>query len=83
MSAPKILRYPQVIEITGLNRSKIEDLSATGKFPKGVKLTTGGRAVGFFSDEVASYVEWRRAERDGLTKETWKKWHERREKASA
>ncbi len=83
MSTPKILRYPAVMDATGLNRSKIEELTAVGKFPRSVKLTTGGRAVGFFSDEIESYLEWRRAERDGLTKETWKKWHERRLKAAS
>jgi predicted DNA-binding transcriptional regulator AlpA len=70
----KILRYPAVIEATGLNRSKIEDLSAAGDFPKGVKLSNGGRAVGFFADEVELYLDWRRAERDGTTTETWKEW---------
>jgi predicted DNA-binding transcriptional regulator AlpA len=78
MSTPKILRYPAVVEMTGLHRSKIEEMVPKGEFPKGVKLTSGGRAVGFFSDEIELYLEWRRAERDGLTKETWKQWFEKR-----
>lgn len=78
MTTPKILRYPAVEEATGINRSKIEEMVMTGDFPKAVKLTDGGRAVGFFADEVALYIEWRRACRDEATKETWPQWLEKR-----
>lgn len=74
MSMPKIMRYPAVEEATGINRSKIEDLTASGDFPKAVKLTEGGRTVGFFADEVAAYIEWRRLRRDKETELNWKAW---------
>jgi predicted DNA-binding transcriptional regulator AlpA len=78
MSTPKILRYPAVVEMTGINRSQIEDLVEKGEFCKPTKLIEGGRSVGFFADEVELYVEWRRSRRDGTTTETWKEWFAKR-----
>ena len=40
----RILRLPQVLEVTGLSRSTIYLRMADGSFPKQVSL--GGRAVG-------------------------------------
>jgi predicted DNA-binding transcriptional regulator AlpA len=83
MSTPKLMRYPEVEEQTGNNRSKIEEEVVAGNFPKPVKLTEGGRAVGFFSDDIELYIEWRRARRDEATEETWKEWFAKRGRRAA
>jgi prophage regulatory protein len=46
----KILRLPQVCEVTGLCRSMIYQMEADLRFPKRVKI--GVRAVGWLDNEV-------------------------------
>ncbi len=53
--AHNILRLPQVKFQTGLSRSSIYKLIAEGKFPRQVDLG-GGRAVGWISSEIDSWV---------------------------
>jgi prophage regulatory protein len=50
----KILRLPQVCEVTGLCRSMIYQLEADLKFPQRVKI--GVRAVGWLDREVNAWV---------------------------
>jgi prophage regulatory protein len=50
----KILRLPQVCEVTGLCRSMIYQLEADLKFPKRVKI--GVRAVGWLDKEVNAWL---------------------------
>jgi len=52
-----ILRLPDVMAKTGLSRSSIYERVHKGTFPSQVSL--GGRAVGWPSDEVNSWVESR------------------------
>jgi prophage regulatory protein len=60
----QFLRLPAVMAITGLKKSAIYDSIDKGIFPKPTKITENGRANGWFSDEIARYVESRRAARD-------------------
>ena len=62
-SAPRIIRLPAVLQVTGLSRSTLYELDKAGKFPTKVQLST--RAVGWVQDEVDSWIASRVAARDG------------------
>ncbi len=51
----KILRLPQVIEMTGLPRSTIYALIKDNAFPKQVPL--GRRAVGWIEQEIQDWID--------------------------
>ncbi len=53
----KILRLPQVCEVTGLCRSMIYQMEADLRFPKRVKI--GTRAVGWLENEVHDWLSAR------------------------
>ena len=53
----KILRLPQVKEITGLSRSTIYLHMSEGSFPNHISL--GSRAVGWLRTEVADWMNQR------------------------
>lgn len=53
----KILRLPQVCEVTGLCRSMIYQLEADLRFPQRVKI--GVRAVGWLDKEVNAWLSRR------------------------
>jgi prophage regulatory protein len=55
-----MLRLAQVIDTTGLGRSKIYQLQAQGNFPKGVKIAS--RSVGWVEAEVQAWLARRIAE---------------------
>jgi prophage regulatory protein len=67
-SAIKILRLPQVCEMTGFCRSMIYQMEAERRFPKRVKI--GTRAVGWLEGEVqawlANRIEFSRAQAASL-----------------
>jgi prophage regulatory protein len=50
----KILRLPQVCEVTGLCRSMIYQLEADRRFPQRIKIST--RAVGWLEKEVTAWL---------------------------
>ena len=50
----KILRLPQVCEVTGLCRSMIYQMEADLRFPQRVKI--GVRAVGWLDNEVHQWL---------------------------
>jgi prophage regulatory protein len=50
----KILRLPQVCEVTGLCRSMIYQMEADLRFPQRVKI--GVRAVGWLDSEVHAWL---------------------------
>lgn len=56
----RMLRLAQVIDATGLGRSKIYQLQAQGNFPKGVKIAS--RSVGWVEAEVQAWLARRIAE---------------------
>ena len=54
----KILRLPEVVEITGLGRSTIYAKVARGDFPSPIKL--GQRAVGWIDSDVYELISAKR-----------------------
>ncbi|WP_028454462.1 helix-turn-helix transcriptional regulator [Chitinilyticum litopenaei] len=54
---PQLLRRPIVEQVTGLSRSSIYAMMATGQFPQPVRI--GARAVAWRSDEIADFVDSR------------------------
>jgi len=58
-----ILRKPDIESATGLTERTIRNMEAEGKFPRRFTLNPGGRAVGWHSEEVNSWIEDRAASR--------------------
>lgn len=56
----KILRLPDVVNMTGLSRSTIYAEIAKGNFPQQVQLT-GRRSVGWHISTVTQWMESRQA----------------------
>jgi prophage regulatory protein len=57
----RILRLGQVIEATGLGKSKIYELQATGHFPMRVQITS--HCVGWVEEEIQIWLAHRIASR--------------------
>jgi prophage regulatory protein len=53
----RILRRPEVEAITGLRRTRLDELERKGEFPKRVRISE--RATGWRSDELDAWVESR------------------------
>ena len=51
----KIIRLPEVQELTGLKRTTIYEKMKTGEFPVRIALTT--RTVGWIQSEVEGWIE--------------------------
>ena len=60
----RILRLDQVIEVTGLGKTKIYDLQAAGEFPMRVQITAN--TVGWVEEEVQAWLARRVAARPAL-----------------
>jgi prophage regulatory protein len=60
----RMLRLGQVLEVTGLGKTKIYDLQAEGRFPMRVKITA--HAVGWIEQEVQSWLAGRIAKNNPL-----------------
>lgn len=52
-----IIRLPQVVEITGLSRSSIYRMAASGEFPQPLKL--GKRSSGWRSSTITEWLDSR------------------------
>lgn len=52
----KLLRLPQVLEMTGTSQSTWYALISQGEAPKPVKLSKNGRSVGWYSHEIQNYL---------------------------
>lgn len=52
--AIRLLRLPQVQEVTGLGKTKIYELQSQGRFPRSVKITA--YSVGWVESEVQDWV---------------------------
>ena len=64
ITAPRrIIRKPELAGIIGLSDVTVWRMEKAGKFPKRIQL--GANSVGWFSDEVALWLEERAAEREG------------------
>ena len=61
----RILKRPQVEDMTGLSRSGLYAKMAAGSFPSAIKL--GQRSVGWLSSDVQQWIEGRiAASRGGI-----------------
>lgn len=60
----RILRLMQVIEATGLGKTKIYELQAAGDFPMRVQITA--HSVGWVEEEVQAWLSRRIASRPAL-----------------
>lgn len=50
----RLMRYPEVVEATGLSKSTIQRMEKTGCFPKRVQI--GVRSVGFYKEDVEAFI---------------------------
>lgn len=57
MTTPRMLRLPQVIQLTGLGRDSIYRLGSAGHFPRPRKLSE--RASAWREDEIQKWIESR------------------------
>ena len=55
----RILRLPEVSQVTGLSRSTIFRLVQAGNFPQSVKLTA--RTIGWYSTDIETWIAARAA----------------------
>ena len=62
----KLVRIKNVIELTGLSKSYIYDLSNRGIFPKSVQLVPGGSSVAWVKSEILDWIDDRIAQRDDV-----------------
>lgn len=53
--SPKLIRFTEVHEKTGLSRSTIWNLEQSGNFPERIILST--RAVGWYEHEIDAWVD--------------------------
>jgi prophage regulatory protein len=53
----RILRLPQVLQLTGLGKTTVYELQSRGTFPMRVKLTN--HCVGWIAQDVQSWLEYR------------------------
>lgn len=58
----RIIRLPEVKNLTGISRTNIYELIKKRKFPK--QLNLGPRSVGWVESEVQEWFQQRIAERD-------------------
>ena len=61
-----------------MRQTQIDEAIKDEEFPEPVVLRDGGRAIGFFEDEIISWQEYRRAKRDKVFKGNWKQWQAER-----
>jgi len=50
----QILRFPEVVKVTGLSRSSIYIYMKEGVFPKPIKI--GKRAIGWLVEDIEKYL---------------------------
>tara|TARA_A100001011_G_C13884175_1_gene664213 strand:- start:34 stop:255 length:222 start_codon:yes stop_codon:yes gene_type:complete len=55
----RILRYPEVKKLIPFSKSYIYALMAKGKFPKNIKLIDGGRAMGWWEEDIDQFINKR------------------------
>ena len=60
----RVLRMAATMDKVGLRESQIREKVARGEFPKPVRLSVSGRAIGFLEHELEDYLDARIAERD-------------------
>src|SRR5262245_2904210 len=60
----RILRKPEVLAASGYRPTQLDELINQGKFPAPIHLSEGGRALGWFEDEIIAHQVARAAERE-------------------
>jgi prophage regulatory protein len=60
-AALRLLRLAQVMDVTGLGKSKLYELQAAGDFPMRVQITA--HSVGWIEEEVQTWIAGRAAAR--------------------
>ena len=55
----KLVRIKTVVELTGLSKSYIYDLSNKGIFPKNIHLVPGGSSVAWIESEILNWIDER------------------------
>ncbi len=60
----KLVRIKSVVELTGLSKSYIYDLSNKGIFPKRIQLVPGGSSVAWVESEIKDWIDSRIHERN-------------------
>jgi prophage regulatory protein len=60
----KLIRLPEVLEKTGLTRTRLYVLIAKNQFVQPVKLSEAGRAIAFPESEVDAWISDRMAQRE-------------------
>ncbi|NVK57830.1 MAG: AlpA family transcriptional regulator [Alteromonadaceae bacterium] len=63
-STNKLLRIKDVVNLTGLSKSYIYQLTEQNKFPKQIRLIDGGTSVAWLEREVQAWIEHRIATRN-------------------
>ncbi len=58
----RLLKRPEVQHRTALSRSNLYSLIQKGEFPRQIKLTQNGRAVGWLESDIDAWLEKRIAE---------------------
>jgi predicted DNA-binding transcriptional regulator AlpA len=58
----------------GSKSTQIDQAIVDEEFPQPVLLHDAGRAIGWYEDEIDSWLEFRRARRDGIFQGNWKEW---------
>ena len=79
----RILRPNEVQPYCGVRATQRAELEAEGEFPKRVILRDGGRAIGWYEDEVADWQEYRRAKRDKIFTGNYQQWLASKQSAAA
>lgn len=64
MQSTRLLRLPQVIDRTGLGKTKLYELQKDGLFPMRIKITA--HAVAWIEQEVETWIAGRVAESRAL-----------------
>jgi len=60
----RVLRKPEVLAASGYRPTQLDLLIEQGKFPRPFRLSEGGRALGWYEDEIIAFQQARIAERD-------------------
>ena len=60
----RFVRLPAVLQFAGLRRTQLHEAIRRGEFPRAVKLTPGGRAIGWLEEELLAWRDARIAARD-------------------
>jgi prophage regulatory protein len=58
----RVIRKPELMHRLGLSDTTVWRMERQGRFPKRVRL--GGKAVGWFSDEITDWIAKRAEERE-------------------